>query len=61
MSPTPRKPTLPASEPQKDKERETRQAIIEDADKTEGKDRDLVHGDGGTVGLGERQDLNNAD
>ncbi|HET7886317.1 MAG TPA: hypothetical protein VFL62_08845 [Bradyrhizobium sp.] len=28
-----------------------RKAIIKDADKTEGADRDLVHGDGGSVGL----------
>jgi hypothetical protein len=41
-----------ASKPRKDEERETRQAIIEDAGKTEGKDRDLVHCDGGTLGLG---------
>jgi hypothetical protein len=27
-----------------------REAVVEDADKTEGKDRDLMHGDGGTLG-----------
>jgi hypothetical protein len=32
-----------------------------DADKTEGKDRDLVHGDGGTLGLGRPKDLNHDD
>lgn len=37
--------------PRKDTERETDRAIIQDADKTEGADRDLVHGDGGTLGL----------
>ena len=37
------KPPMPPSEPRKDKAREMRQAIIEDADKTDGKDRDLVH------------------
>jgi hypothetical protein len=37
--------------PQKDTERDTREAIIKDADKTEGADRDLVHGEGGTIGL----------
>jgi hypothetical protein len=52
---------MPASKPRKDEERETRQAIIEDADKTEGKDRDLVHGDGGTLGLGRPEDLSHDD
>jgi hypothetical protein len=51
------KPKMPASKPRKDEERETRQAIVEDADKTEGKNRDLVHGDGGTLGLGRPEDL----
>jgi len=41
---------MPRSKPRKDEDRETRQAIAEDADKTEGKDRDLVHGDGGHPG-----------
>jgi hypothetical protein len=45
----------------KDKEREMRQAIVADADKTEGKDRDLVHGDGGTLGLDDDDDLNKDD
>jgi len=49
------KPNMPPSQPRKDKERETREAIVQDADKTEGKDRDLVHGDGGTLGLGGRR------
>lgn len=40
----------PSAEPRKDREREMREAILEEADKTEGKDRDLVHGDGGTLG-----------
>jgi hypothetical protein len=31
------------------------------ADKTEGKDRDLVHGDGGTLGLGRPEDLSHDD
>jgi hypothetical protein len=35
----------------RDKERETRKPIIEDADQNGGKDRDLVHGDGGTLEL----------
>jgi hypothetical protein len=41
------KPKMPPSEPRKDEERETREAVVQDADKTEGRDRDLVHGDGG--------------
>lgn len=55
------KPKMPPSPPRKDKEREMREAIIEDADKTEVEDRDLVHGDGGTLGLGEDEDLNKDD
>ena len=42
---------LPSSKPRKDEERDTKNAIIKDADKTDGKDRDLVHGDGGTIDL----------
>jgi hypothetical protein len=42
---------LPSTKPRKDEERDTQEAIIEDADKTEGKDRDLIHGDGGTIDL----------
>lgn len=55
------KPKMPPSPPRKDKEREMREAIIEDADKTEVENRDLVHGDGGTLGLGEGEDLNKDD
>jgi hypothetical protein len=42
-----------SSEPRlrKDQARGTREAITEDADITERQDRDLVHGEGGTVGL----------
>ena len=36
------KPKMPPSEPRKDEERETREAVVQDADKTEGRDRDLV-------------------
>jgi hypothetical protein len=42
---------LPGPEPRRDTGRETQQAIIKDADKTEGSDRDLIHGDGGTIEL----------
>jgi hypothetical protein len=45
----------------KDEERETREAVVPDADKTEGRDRDLVHGDGGMLGLGDGEDLNKDD
>jgi hypothetical protein len=55
------KPKMPPSEPRKDKQRETREAMVQDADKTEGKDRDLVHGDGGTLGLGKPDDLGHDD
>jgi hypothetical protein len=43
--------------------RGARDAAIDcrDADKTEGKDRDLVHGDGGTLGLGRPEDLRHDD
>ncbi len=52
------KPKIPPSKPRKDVEREMTNAVIEDAGKTEGKDRDLVHGNGGTLGLGDQEDLN---
>jgi hypothetical protein len=55
------KPKMPPSEPRKDEEREMREAVVQDADKTESKDRDLVHGDGGTLGLGDGEDLNKDD
>jgi hypothetical protein len=42
---------LPGTKPRRDEERDTQEAIIEDADKTDGTDRDLVHGDGGTIDL----------
>jgi hypothetical protein len=54
------KPKMPPSEPRKD-ERETREAVVQDADKTEGRDRDIVHGDGGTHGPGDGEDLNKDD
>jgi hypothetical protein len=55
------KPKMPPSPPRKDKEREMRDAVVEDAGKTEVEDRDLVHGDGGTLGLGDGEDLNKDD
>ncbi|MDH2341692.1 hypothetical protein [Bradyrhizobium sp. SSUT77] len=41
---------LPGRKPRIDKERDTQEAIVEDAGETE-KGRDLVHGDGGTIDL----------
>ncbi|MET3972390.1 hypothetical protein ACVWXN_000139 [Bradyrhizobium sp. i1.4.4] len=46
MPPKLGKPKMPPSEPRRDRGREMREAVVEDAAKTEGKDRDLVHGDG---------------
>ena len=45
---------LPGSKPRKDASREMRNAAVEDADKTDGGDRDLVHGEGGTIDLPEK-------
>jgi hypothetical protein len=47
----------PPAGPRKDTERETREAVV----KTGVDDRDLVHGEGGTLGLGEDEDLNRDD
>lgn len=38
---------LPEPTPRGNEERDTRQAIVEDAAENDGKHRDLVHGDGG--------------
>ncbi len=51
----------PPARPHKDSEKETREAVIEDAGKTGVDDRDLVHGEGGTLGLGADEDLNRDD
>ena len=45
---------ISGSEPRKDKEREQQDAVIQDADKTEQKNWDAVHGDGGEIGLDEK-------
>jgi hypothetical protein len=53
---------LAGPKPRKDEERATREAIIDDADKTDGSDRDLVHGEGGTLDLPTKPgDLNHDD
>ncbi|MGA2999063.1 hypothetical protein [Bradyrhizobium sp.] len=55
------KPKMPPSLSRKDEDREMRQAIIEDADKTDGKDGDQVHGDGSTLGLDQSDDPGHKD
>ena len=52
---------LPGPSPRTDKGREMRQAVVRDADKTEGKDRDLEHGEGGTLGLDKPEDIRRDD
>ncbi|MBK3666803.1 hypothetical protein JJE66_37050 [Bradyrhizobium diazoefficiens] len=47
---------MPGPEPRTDSARDTQQAIIEDADKTDNKDRDLVHGDGGSIDIPTKPD-----
>lgn len=42
---------LPAEPPRKDTRREQEKAVVKDADKTEGKHRDRIHGDGDSIGL----------
>lgn len=42
---------LPEPKPRIDKDRDTQEAIIEDAGETEDNGRDLVHGDGGAIDL----------
>ena len=39
----------PRQKPHIDKERDTQEAIVEDAGETEDNNRDLVHGEGGTI------------
>lgn len=46
-----RKKPIDDQEPPKDTERETRDAVIKDADKTNEADRDRVHGEGQSIGL----------
>lgn len=50
MTPKPSR-NLPGSKPRIDKERDSQEAVIEDAGETEDNSRDLVHGDGGTMDL----------
>jgi hypothetical protein len=48
-------------QPRKDTKRETRDAVVADASKTEVDDRDLIHGEGGTLGLGKGDHLKQKD
>jgi hypothetical protein len=54
------KPKVAASAVRKDKKREIREAVVVDAE-TEGEGHDLMHGEGGTLGLGDGEDLNKDD
>ena len=49
------------STPKKDLERDAQEAVVEDADKTDIAGRDLVHGEGGTLGLDTADDLRRDD
>jgi hypothetical protein len=49
------------TESRKDKAGDTREAVVQDADETGVENRDLVHGDGGTLGLDDEEDLNRND
>jgi len=42
---------LPGPNPRREEEREMQNAVVEDADENDVKDRDLVHGEGGTLDL----------
>lgn len=50
MTPKPSR-NLPGPKPRIDKERDSQEEVIEDAGETEDNRRDLVHGDGGTIGI----------
>lgn len=54
-------PMSALAEPPKDRESEMREAVVDDADKTNGEDRDPVHGDGETLGLNGGNDLSQDD
>lgn len=43
---------LPGPGPREDSDRDTRAAVVKTPDKTNERDRDAVHGDGDTIGLG---------
>ncbi len=49
-------PDLPGPRHRNDKQRERQEAAAKDADKSDVADRDLVHGEGGSVGLPTKPD-----
>jgi hypothetical protein len=48
---------LPGPKPRQDKERQNEEAVIADADKNDGRDRDAVHGTGESIDLEGGEDL----
>jgi hypothetical protein len=42
---------LPGAAPRHDDERDQQKAVIKDADKSDGRDREDIHGDGEEIGL----------
>lgn len=42
---------MPGPKPRKDKDRDTREAVVKTPEKTNDWDRDAVHGDGDTIGI----------
>lgn len=57
----PGRPKAAPSKPRAERASERWEDVIEGADKADAEDRDLVHGDGGTLGLGDGEDLNKSD
>jgi hypothetical protein len=61
MAMQPGKPNIPPSKHRKDEQRKSPQTTFTDAETSAGEDRDLVNGEGGTLGLGSPDDLNRDD
>ena len=58
----PEKPKMPLSNPRKDSQRDLQRLVVENVDTAEGGDRDLAHGEGGTLGVPNKPaDLNHDD
>ncbi|QKC98291.1 hypothetical protein [Mesorhizobium sp. NZP2298] len=49
---------IPGTDPRKDTDRETREAVVKTPDKTNDWDRDQVHGEGETIGIESEGDDN---
>ena len=49
---------IPESTPRRDEQRQNEEAVIEDADKNDGADREAVHGTGESIDLEGGEDLN---